>query len=163
MKIQSYSESFWEEDKELIETEIIEKDKAHLSNILHLSTHLLIVNDKNEILCRKRADTELRYTGQWTSTLGTHVELDFNYKSTLEKFLPIDMEIKWLGEFRVKDGFENEICGLYIAYLNEKMLPKDFMENRKFLNTGELEKHILDNIATPHLKEAYELLGDINE
>jgi isopentenyldiphosphate isomerase len=163
MKIQSYSESFLEKYDQLVKTKIVSKEKAHLCNILHLSTHLLIVNDNDEILCRKRADTELRYTGQWTSTIGTHVELDFNYKSTLEKFLPINMEFEWVGKFRVKDGFENEICGLYTARLNENVLPKDFMENRKFLNKSELEKSILNNIATPHLKEAYKLLGDKNE
>ncbi len=160
MKIQTYKEpENWQQNKILIKDIIVEKEEAHEDNLLHLSTHLLIVNGNGELMCRKRSEDEFRYKGQWTTTIGTHVELGSDYFKTLKKYLPNDMDLKYMGEFKLNDGFENEVCGLYVARLGEERLSQKFRNDRSFLSFETLERFICEEKTTPHLKYAYGLLG----
>jgi len=123
-----------------------DKIMVHDKGLLHKSAHLLIVNDIGEILCRKRGANEERYAGLWTSTYGTHVIGEDNYLQTLQKGFEVVNPV-WVGEFRVKDLFENEINGLYIS----RYIPNIISEDIKFLNVLELKLKEM----TPHLIEGY--------
>tara|TARA_B100002003_G_C13902915_1_gene439809 strand:+ start:134 stop:556 length:423 start_codon:yes stop_codon:yes gene_type:complete len=128
-----------------------DKIMVHEKDLLHKSAHLLIVKDLGEILCRKRSDEEERYAGLWTSTYGTHVIGEDDYLQTLQKGFDI-IDPSWIGEFKVKDEFENEINGLYIS----KHTPNIISEDRKFVNVLDLKLKEM----TPHLHEAYKLFVD---
>ena len=127
MKIQTYNNVKLDEmGIPLEKANIVTKKYAHCNQSLHLSTHLLMINQSNEILCRLRGEDESRYPGLLTTTIGTHVELNENYLSTLQKYIPFELQLMWHGEFRVDDGFENEVCGLYMATIDSNKLPLEF-------------------------------------
>lgn len=163
MDIQIYLEpDSWEPGDALVKDKVVSKEQAHDEGLLHLSTHLLIVNRKGEILCRKRPENDFRYAGFWTTTIGTHVELESDYKKTIEKFLPTGLELRWIGEFATKDEWENEINGLFVTQAGKEDLPDDFLRDRVFSDQDEIAKAIHQGKTTPHLKEAY-LLWEHNE
>ncbi|HII15625.1 MAG TPA: hypothetical protein HA362_04900 [Nanoarchaeota archaeon] len=164
MRIQTYQNVVkWVQNQKLVKEEIVDKEYAHEKGLLHLSAHLLIIDGIGGIFCRKRSDHELRYKGLWTTSVGIHVELDGDYLAFLKQSLPADIAIKWLGEFRVNDGYENEVCGLYFARVEENELPNELKENRMFITANALETLAIEGKITPHLKEAYLLLGAKNE
>jgi hypothetical protein len=138
----------------LVPSDIVEKGEAHDRGSLHLSTHLLIL-DGIKVCCRKRGDDEFRYAGLWTTTIGTHVELGDDYRETLIKQFGFPLDLQWQGEFRVRDPYENEVNGLHIAHVKESSLPKDFMEERRYIPFDELEELIRGDKTTPHLRNAY--------
>ncbi|MBT3865761.1 hypothetical protein HOF78_01515 [Candidatus Woesearchaeota archaeon] len=161
MKIQTYRQvDNWDKGTELYEGDVLEKALVHNEGLLHKSAHLLIVNSQGEILCRKRSNSEKRYSSLWTTTIGTHVELGLNYLETLRRNMPSEMVTKFLGEFRVKDLFENEICGLHVTLFESKTIPDDFLKDRCFFNRDDLEESISEGRTTPHLTEATRLLGE---
>jgi hypothetical protein len=122
-----------------------------------------LVDSNGSICSRLRGLDELRYAGLFTTTVGTHVEKNQTYLKTLKEFIPFLDNLDWVGEFRVRDDFENEICGLYLAKLDKELLPLEFITGRNFLNKVNLENNILNGKTTPHLKMAYNLLRGRNE
>ena len=161
MKIQTYKDiNTFKQNNKLVLDKILDKTQAHDEQRLHLSTHLLIYNLREEFYLRKRSETELRYPGLYTTTIGTHVELNKTYHSTLKPLLPNKkMNIKYIGEFRVKDEWENEINGLHAALALVNCFPEDFDKDRYFIPKKELELLIKNNMTTPHLAQAYELFN----
>lgn len=63
--------------------------------------------------------------------------------------------IEWVGEFRVKDNFENEVCGLYI--LEIETLPQEIEKHHYLLRQSSLEEEIRNNNVTQHLEKALRL------
>lgn len=158
MKIQTYHEPVhWSKGQCLLIDDVVNKKEAHKIGKLHLSTHLLIINSDGRIYCRLRGKKEHRYPNLLTTSIGTHVELESDYAKTLQKNLPTLMNLTWGGEFRVKDCYENEVCGLYTARMEEYDIPQEIRKGRYFLPIDSLEAHIRGEKTTPHLKEAYEL------
>lgn len=160
MKIQTYQNiAEWGQNQKLAKGEIAEKEYAHEKRLLHLSAHLLIINRAGGIFCRKRPDSELRYRGLWTTSVGVHVGLNDDYLAALKNTLHANKAMGWLGEFRVDDGYENEVCGLYLARMEENELPEEFKASRMFITPDALESLAFEGKITPHLKEAYLLMG----
>lgn len=153
--VQTYKQtSSWNEGDLFIKSVAVSKEEAHEKDLLHLSAHLLIIDKDNRVLTRKRLLDDFRYADLWTTTIGTHVLLGHDYLSTLTPLLPIQKDLKYIGEFRVHDKWENEVNGLYVLDANENDLPTDFLVDKKFFNVEELGRIIKENKTTPHLKAA---------
>lgn len=158
MKIQTYKQPrIWTPTQQLEPRKIVDKETAHKEDLLHKSSHLLIVED-NYVFCRRRGDEEERYGGLLTTTFGTHVGLEETYLDTIRKHIQSAKKEKlfFVGEFRVHDEYENEVCGLYFIRRKE-ILPDigGYQERKSF---SELEKEISRQKTTPHLKEAHSLI-----
>jgi len=138
--------------------QVMDKESVHTQDLLHYSVHLLILDSKNNILCRKRKVNDFRYADLWTSSIGTHVLYGSDYLKTLKPLLPIKIKIDFIGEFRVHDAWENEINGLYVCRIDKEELPPDFLIDRSYLSNSELMTLILELKTTPHLREAFGLL-----
>jgi isopentenyldiphosphate isomerase len=136
-----------------------DKVTAHKSHLLHKSAHVLILDTEYRVLCRKRPGNDSCYAGLWTTTIGTHVLGTSDYNDTITRFLPTDLVLQWIGEFRVQDEHENEINGLFVAYVaDERQVGVDFMKQRTFLPSVTLESLIERRSTTPHLAQAYACL-----
>ncbi len=159
MFIQTYYEpTNWKPGKSLSPYQILDKEEVHKQKLLHLSAHLLIRDPQGNICVRKRGAHEERYTSLWTTTLGAHVPVGKDYAQTIREFLPIPHVLDWVGEFMVKDSYENEVNGLYVIASTPKELGDIFMEGRSFLTIDEIVREISLKKTTPHLKKAIKIL-----
>lgn len=157
--LQTYKQTDnWKEGDQLEKTEAVDKEQTHEKDLLHLSSHLFIIDSNNRVLSRKRKPNDFRYAALWTSSIGTHVLLGNDYTSTLKDLLPIEKKLEYVGEFRVHDEWENEINGLHIMRADENELNVEFMNDKSFLTKTELNNLINQNKTTPHLKNGFELL-----
>lgn len=158
MEIQTYKNlDDWKEVSDLISDRVFTRKEVHKKGLLHLSAHLLIVDEQN-ICCRKRSEDDFRYAGLWTTTIGTHVLLGKDYELTIKGFLPASLKLNWVGEFRVHDQWENEVNGLFYTGCSAKDLPNEFLIGRSFITIEDLKQNIVEEKTTPHLKEALNLL-----
>jgi len=148
----------WQEGNQLEKAEVVKKEETHNADLLHLSVHLIIIDSKNRILSRKRKIDDFRYADLWTNSVGTHVLFGNDYLSTLNDFLPIQKKLEYIGEFMVHDEWENEINGLYIMRADESELPIEFLSDKSFFTSTELNNLINQEKTTPHLKGGFELL-----
>lgn len=132
-----------------------EKDKlyAHENNLLHKSSHLLVVDSNYVPLCRLRKDTEERYAGLYTTTFGTHVFGNDTHEQTILKGYTVNKDsMIHIGTFLVNDGIENETNELSIASIGHN--PDADLTDRFFINLDYVPKEKM----TPHLFESYKLL-----
>lgn len=160
MLIQTYHEpTTWKPGKALSPDQVLEKEEVHKRGLLHLSTHLLVKDTIGNMCIRKRGAYEARYTSLWTTTLGTHVQQGKDYASTLRCLLHLALDLEWVGEFRVKDSYENEVNGLYIAQATPEELGLEFMKGRYFLPLEETMQYVNARQTTPHLRKAIRILG----
>ena len=158
-KIQTLiQKSNWQPGDILSNGPVMAKEDVHVQDLLHYSVHLLILDTKNNILCRKRKIDDFRYADLWTSSIGTHVLNGNDYLKTLLPQLPIESKLEFIGEFRVHDTWENEINGLYICKIANEELPPAFLADRSFLTIPELKVLITEHKTTPHLSAAVELI-----
>lgn len=159
MFIQTYKEpSRWKPGSSLIPYEIFEHEEVHKRGLLHLSTHLLILDYSGNLCVRRRGNNEIRYKSLLTTTMGKHVPLDENYEFVLKEFLPVQLDLKWVGEFRVKDQYENEVNELYLAVSTQDKLGDEFMNGRLFLSIDDIFIKISIGETTPHLKKAMKII-----
>jgi len=151
----------WLPEQRLEPAGVVNADDAHRAGLLHRSAHLLVLDSEGRVACRRRARDEKRYPGLWTTTLGSHVEVSESYKETLRRALASNRcrpFLGWIGEFRVADGIENEVCGLFHARINMLELPQAIRSGRAFVQRHELDNIIRETLATPHLIAALALL-----
>jgi isopentenyldiphosphate isomerase len=159
MQIQTYQDApQWKEGDTLVVADVVEKEVAHTQDLLHLATHLLVIDQNNRILSRHRTADDLRYPDKWTSSIGTHPAIGQDYHSTLLELIPIQKEMQYVGEFRVHDPFENEVNGLHIMKADEHELPAQFMADKKFFTVEEFKELFAAKATTPHLQAGVELL-----
>jgi len=158
MRIKTYIEdNLWEPEGRLIEFTTLEKEEVHERGLLHLSVHLLLEDEKRNLCLRLRSSKEQRYGGLFTTSIGTHVPHDEKSKTALQRNLPIDLDLIWKGEFRVKEHHENEICELYLGRVDKTNFPLSFLQGREFISSEGIDTLIRENKTTPHLVEAYRL------
>lgn len=134
----------------LVPLDVVDKEDAHRRGLLHRSVHLQLLDEQGRLHARRRSADDLRYAGLWTSTLGTHVAAGDMDEGTLRALVPPHTELSWVGEFRVKDEWENEVCGLFVttsAAMLRALGPTHA--------PGAVEALLREGRATPHLAEAW--------
>ncbi len=95
------------------------KDCHHNKNLIHRAIHILIVNDKGEILLQKRSPTKDLQPGMYTLSVGGHVTKGDSYTSTAKRELfeelginiPITLETKYLAEVSDQTEFVTTYTG----------------------------------------------------
>ena len=135
-------------------------EEAHKKDLLHLSVHTLILDPEGRFFLRQRKGDHLRYPGYWTTTVGVHVltgQLPEDVaKDSLFKNLGLNLKLKYVGEVRVHDEYENEISAVFIGKVDESTkveskagdLIKPFSEDqiRKMTETEKLTPYILKSV-----------------
>lgn len=132
---------------------VVDKEDAHRRGLLHRSVHLLLVDDEGRLHARRRSDDDLRYPGLWTSTLGTHVPAGGTDEGTLRAILPRGLALERVGEFRVKDEWENEVCGLFVT--RSEAMRAALGPTHAAHAPEEVDGLVREGRTTPHLAEAW--------
>ncbi len=149
----------WQPFDPLEEIGMWEKEEVHREQLLHRSVHLLIRTSTDSYLCRERASSEPRYGGLLTTALGAHLEEEDEYIDTILRHLPVPQNSPVpVGEFRIRDQWENEVCGLYTMKRNDHETAAYAFSGRRFVAVMELERLIDEERVTPHLAAAYRLM-----
>ncbi|HEX2022514.1 MAG TPA: hypothetical protein VHH36_07360 [Candidatus Thermoplasmatota archaeon] len=154
LKVQTYREpAAWAEGDPLDPRETLDKEEAHRRGLLHRSVHLLLFDEDGRLHARRRSDDDARYAGLWTSTVGTHVAAGDVDERTLRAIVPPETALARVGEFRVKDDAENEVCGLFASRSPEAR--RILGPAHAALAPEEVEAAIREGRTTPHLAEGW--------
>ncbi len=134
-----------------------EKMKAHEEGLLHRAFSVFIINNKNELLLQKRANSKYHSPGLWTNTCCSHPAPGEDLQLSAEKRLLEEMgftcSLSWLFKFIYKTSFENnlteyELDHVYIGKFNGKPIPDpDEVEDWQWLDTDFLKLDVKNN---PH-------------
>lgn len=153
MRLQTYrAPAAWREGMALEEGPALDKEETHRRGLLHRSVHLLALDGEGRVLARRRSPEEPRYAGLWTSTVGTHVPAGATNERTLQEVLPSGTPLARVGEFRVHDEAENEVCGLFVTTAHA--MGPSLGPIHAPLRPDEIQALAREGRTTPHLAEA---------
>lgn len=159
VKLQTFREvEAWTEGVPLLPERVVEKEEAHRLGLLHQSVHLLLVDEAGRLYARRRGEDDARYPGLYTSTVSVHVPAGQSYADALLAAVPAGVRVARVGEFRVRDAHENEVCALFLS-TSEAMRQRLGAAHAAL--TGEaLEALVREGRTTPHLAAAYRRLHE---
>lgn len=90
-----------------------EKMKAHEHGLLHRAFSVFVVNNKDELLLQKRADSKYHSASLWTNTCCSHPAPGEVLQEAAEKRLLEEMgftcSLNWQFKFMYKASFENKL------------------------------------------------------
>lgn len=121
-------------------------------NLIHRAIHILITNDKSEILMQKRSATKDLQPGYYTLSVGGHVTKGETYESTAERELeeelgisiPFKKVLKYLAEVEDQTEFVTIFKGISNGPFKTD---KKEVEYAKFFTKQQLRK--IKNKITP--------------
>lgn len=145
------------EQDEVVSQEDVEE--IHKKDLLHRSIHILIVDPKGRFYLRQRNFNKSRYPGWYTTSVGAHVPAGQSYdetaKNSLKEMLGLDCELKFLGQVKVHDEYENEISWTYVGYIDEHDKPRvNTEEPGKFFTAEETKNLSKKYRITPYVFES---------
>ncbi|MBN1157495.1 NUDIX domain-containing protein [Candidatus Woesearchaeota archaeon] len=143
----------------------IKKDrkKVHLDGDFHRTTHVWIINEKNEILCHRRSSFVDLWKEFWDTIFGGHVVSGSDYDETTLKELAEEAGIK----AKLSDLILIEICRCIETVDKEKNLvnrefPKVFLcRTRKKISEFNFQKSEISEIKFIPIEELKEIIKDM--
>lgn len=114
--------------------------EAHSKGYWHRTSHIWVINSKNQILCQKRSMLKDSFPGFWESFFGGHVEAGQEYVDTAVSELNEELGIRTA---------ENDLIP-YKIYKSEP--DKEFQSVYKFEWNGEISKLNFEKDEVDELK-----------
>lgn len=135
---------------------------AHIENLLHRTTAILVFNNKGEMLLQKRSKDKDTYAGFYTVAAGGHVLKGQSFKKAAERELfeelRISGKLEYIGTFLVLDRTHGTVTA---AFKITSEGPFSFntyeIESVQFFNIEGIKK-IEDNL-TPQAKTIFKKTG----
>lgn len=122
------------------------KKEARKLKLFTRSVHILLTNNKGELMICKRSPNTRRYANQITSSAGGHVEKGENYRTTanreLKEELNITTPLKDLGRFDVISPQEHTIHHLFVGKAKKVLADKNEIASFKFVSPKIIKKDI---------------------
>lgn len=122
------------------------KKDARKLKLFTRSVHILLINNRNELMICKRPPSARRYANQITSSAGGHVEKGEDYKTSatreLKEELNITSPLKDLGRFDVISQKEHTIHHLFLGKAKKVSADKNEITSFKFLSPEIIKKDI---------------------
>ena len=142
-----------------------ERNKAHDKHLLHRASHVIIVNNKNQILLQLRKSTKKQYPLYWSSSVAGHASSGETAKECAlketEEEIGIKTDFEFVGKFIVNDSVEHEMVSVFFG---RSVGPFHFLEREiekaEFFDIERLRKEKDQIKMTPHCKKALELVLD---
>lgn len=140
-----------------------ERNKAHEKYLLHRSAHIIIANNKNQILLQLGKATKKQYPLYWNSSAAGHVSAGQTargcaVRETREE-IGIKTKLEFVGKFIVNDDVEQEIVSVFFGRSNGPFnLEEREIEKAEFFGFDKLRKEKNRMKMTPQCKKALDLV-----
>lgn len=153
----------------------VPRHEAFKKGLWRRTTHVWIVNDKNQVLCQKRSQKKDVSPGMWEATVAGHLSPGDNYFTGAvrevreETGLPI--ETYHLNLLKIyKDHKFREYRGIFYCKFNvnpkEMIIEEDEVEEVKFINLKTVKRHMKKSdswISPGYEKEMFSILNGVIE
>jgi isopentenyldiphosphate isomerase len=144
------------EKNEITETKKTRKE-IHRKGLWHASSHVWVLNEKNEILCNLRSKKKDTFPLYWDAVCGEHLKAGENFKKGALRGLKEELKIEAKEEdlielttAKIKEKYKNiknnELQKIFLfktkKKLNEITFQKSEIKKIKFIEINELKRII---------------------
>jgi isopentenyldiphosphate isomerase len=124
--------------------------------LIHRTAHVIVVNDKDEILLQKRSMNKDIQPGKWDTAVGGHFDPGENAEQAVrremneELGIPKDSPIIFLFEMKIRNDIESENVSVYKLISNGPFkYQEEEIDEIKFWTKEKLLPAFRKNIITP--------------
>jgi isopentenyl-diphosphate delta-isomerase type 1 len=149
-------------DGNIIGTATREECHNGSSFLIHAVVHVLVFNDKNELLLQKRSQNKKIQPGKWDTSIGGHIESGESREEALareakEELGITGVEFEYLYSYTMKSDIEYEFVTTYKCIWNDEDI--DFQQEEidkvKFFSTEEIEQLLGTGYFTPNFEDEW--------
>lgn len=129
------------------------RDDIHANGYWHRTTHIWVINDKQQVLCQKRSLLKDTNPGKWESFFGGHLTPGQDYLEgaikELKEELGIDLQKDNFHFFQIyKCISDKEFQGIYYiewnGVIDNLILEKEEIDQVKWFNISELIEVLIE-------------------
>ena len=137
-------------------------------SLVHRVAHVLVFNDRGELLLQKRSRTKDIQPGRWDTSVGGHLDpgedsLRAAYREMAEELGVRGVALTYLYPSRIRNAVESENVATYLArYDGEIRFDPQEIEEVRFWTCGEIEAALGSGVFTPNFEEEWVLFKDWN-
>ncbi len=128
---------------------LVSRDEVYANRLIHRSVHLILENEKDEILLQKRAENKFWSPGKWCySVSGTVANETYDEAIVREvkEELSIDVKPEFLFKIYVEDTNERAFHAIYRAKADDKICaaikPNDEVAALRWVKKEALRKEL---------------------
>ncbi|MBS3056854.1 MAG: NUDIX domain-containing protein [Candidatus Aenigmarchaeota archaeon] len=139
------------------------RNDVHKNGDWHRSSHIIIINHKNEVLCNKRSSKKKWFPYHWDVIFGGHVKSGETFETTaiseLKEELCIDIEmdeLKFIGDFTSNREDKEK------STVNREFIKVYLLQTDKPVDRFEIQEEEVSEIKYIPIKKLIGILKHVN-
>mgnify|MGYP004702045247 FL=1 len=130
-------------------------------SLVHRVAHVLVVNDRGEILLQKRSQCKDIQPGKWDTSVGGHLDPGEDYlaaatREMAEELGLRDLPLTFLYHSRIRNEIESENVATYLTCYGGEVFPDPReIEQVRFWTGSEIEAAMGTGLLTPNFEEEW--------
>ncbi len=133
--------------------------------LIHRAVHVLLFNDRQQLLLQKRSRHKDIQPGKWDTSVGGHLDPGESYRHAAVREMFEELGVKGIALTelycsKIRNAIESENIMTYLALYNGaiKFAPEEIDEVR-FWGRGEIEAGLGRGCFTPNFEEEWQLFN----
>ncbi|MHB1397398.1 MAG: NUDIX hydrolase [Trichloromonadaceae bacterium] len=130
--------------------------------LVHRVAHVLVVNDRGEILLQKRSQSKDIQPGKWDTSVGGHLDPGEDYlvaatREMAEELGLRDLPLTFLYYSRIRNEIESENVATYLASYGGEVFPNPReIDQVRFWSGSEIEAALGTGVLTPNFEQEWQ-------
>jgi isopentenyl-diphosphate delta-isomerase type 1 len=134
--------------------------------LVHRASHVMVFNQKGDLLLQKRADSKDIQPGKWDTSVGGHLDPGEDYRQAALREMKEELGLEnipltFLYKSQIRNEIESENVATYLAVTDEEVLfdPHEISEV-KFWSKDNINRHLGSGIFTPNFEQEWQMYLD---
>lgn len=131
-------------------------------SLVHRVAHVLVVNERGEMLLQKRSESKDIQPGKWDTSVGGHLDPGEDYlaaatREMAEELGLRDLPLTFLYHSRIRNAIESENVATYLAGYGGEVWPNPReIDQVRFWTVEEIEAALGTGLLTPNFEEEWQ-------
>ena len=139
-------------------------------SLIHRTAHVVVFNQKGEILLQKRSKNKDIQPGKWDTAVGGHLDSGEDYETAAKRELAEELginddkiKLNFLFDSKIRNEIESENVRVFsIIHDGPFKFAEDEIDEIKFWNANQLDTAMETGIFTPNLEIELKKLRDLD-
>lgn len=130
-------------------------------SLVHRVAHVLVVNDRGELLLQKRSQQKDIQPGKWDTSVGGHLDPGEDYLAAAKREMAEELGLSglpltFLYHSRLRNEIESENIATYLAFYCGEVFPDPKeIDQVRFWGSAEIEAALGTGVLTPNFEQEW--------
>lgn len=153
------------DDEDRVIGQAFRRDCHGNPELIHRAVHVLLFNDRQQLLLQKRSVKKDIQPGKWDTSVGGHLDLGENYRAAAmremgEELGVFDIPLTELYRSKIRNQVESENIQTYLTIYNGPVrFSEEEIDEVRFWSRQEIEEALGSGCFTPNFEEEWQLFN----